>query len=57
MYIFHHQMTNIVMTLSFNNFNKYKLLNNIKSNNIKSNNIKSNNIKSNNIKSNNNYII
>jgi hypothetical protein len=52
MYIFHHQMTNIVMTLSFNNFNKYKLLNNIKSNNIKSNNIKSNNIKSNN-----NYII
>ena len=26
------------MTLSFNNFNKYKLLNNIKSNNIKSNN-------------------
>ena len=26
------------MTLSFNNFNKYKLRNNIKSNNIKSNN-------------------
>ena len=32
-------MTNIVMTLSFNNFNKYKLLNKYKlRNNIKSNN-------------------